>query len=303
MYTVPSQTGQRFIITGANSGTGQEAAKRIAAAGGVVVMAVRTPAKGEAAREAILRETPGADITVEQLDLADLESVRDFADRALASGLPVHALINNAGVMTPPARLLTAQGHELQWGTNFLGPFALTVRLLPLLTTTPGARVVTMTSGMAAMGKIHFEDLDWERKYQAVPAYAQSKLGNMLMGMHLATLAGSRGWDLKSVLAHPGFTNTNLQSAGAQLGSGRPTLMSRMTNGLPIIPSQEVETGTEPLLMAATSPSAANGDFYGPTGRMGLVGEAAKVPLYRSSRGVTLPASLWAVAEAQTGVR
>src|SRR5690349_12530125 len=133
MYVVPDQTGKLAVVTGANSGTGKEAAKRLAAAGAHVVMAVRTVAKGEAARAEILAAHPGAILSVSRVDLADLDSVRDFADRLTAAGTPIDLLLNNAGVMTPPTRMTTADGFELQFGSNYLGPFALTMRLLPLV--------------------------------------------------------------------------------------------------------------------------------------------------------------------------
>ena len=221
MYTVPDQSGRYVVVTGANSGTGKEAVRRLAAAGADVVMAVRTPAKGEAARTEILTDLPQAQLEVRRIDLADLGSVRDFAQALLDQGRPVDVLINNAGVMAPPHRMLTADGFELQFGSNFLGPFALTYLLLPPLLAAPAPRVVTMTSGTANWGRIHFDDLQWERALPRRPAYAQSKLANLLVGRHLAEVA-SRGWDLLSTLAHPGYTRTNLQTTGANLGRAKP---------------------------------------------------------------------------------
>src|SRR5256714_10659384 len=183
MYEVPDQTGTLAVVTGANSGTGKEATTRLAAAGARVVRAVRRIARGGAARAEILAAHPQAQLEVRRLDLADLASVQDFADRLIADGTPIDLLVNNAGVMTPPARMTTADGFELQFGSNYLGPFALTMRLLPLLLAAPAARVVTMSSGMANVGRIHFEDLQWERgRYRTVAAYAQSKLADL----HLA---------------------------------------------------------------------------------------------------------------------
>src|SRR5256885_15926545 len=167
MYEVPDQTGTLAVVTGASSGTGKEATTRLAAAGARVVMAVRTIAKGEAARAEILAAHPQAQLEVRRLDLADLASVQDFADRLIADGTPIDLLVNNAGVMTPPTRFTTADGLELQFGSNYLGPFALTMRLLPLLLAAPAPRAVTMSSGLANMGRIRFDDLQWERRYPA----------------------------------------------------------------------------------------------------------------------------------------
>src|SRR6202050_4729415 len=166
MYTVPDQAGKLIVVTGANSGTGKEATQRLAAAGAHVVMAVRTVTKGEQARDEILARHPGSRLEVRRVDLADLASVQEFAESLIADGTPVDVLINNAGVMAPPTRMTTADGFELQFGSNFLGPFALTVRLLPLVLAAPAPRVVTMSSGVASYGRIRFDDLQWERRYR-----------------------------------------------------------------------------------------------------------------------------------------
>ena len=300
MYTVPDQTGKRIVITGANSGTGKEAARRLAAAGANVIMAVRTPAKGEAARAELLAERPGAHLEVRRVDLADLASVREFADGLLADGTPIDVLINNAGVMAPPTRMTTADGFELQFGSNYLGPFALTVRLLPLVLAAPAPRVVTMSSGLASIGRIRFDDLQWDRRYRANPAYAQSKLADLMLTEHLAVIATQRGWNLLSTAAHPGFTRTNLQTAGASLGRDKPK--RTVANSIHILPSQEVGPGTEPLLYAATSPDAVNGGYYGPGGRFRLVGPTTTARLPRRARDTATAARLWAEAERLTGV-
>jgi len=210
-------------------------------------------------------------------------------------------LINNAGVMAPPTRMTTADGFELQFGTNFLGPFALTLRLLPLVLAAPAPRVVTMSSGVANFGRIGFGDLQWERRrYIAYLAYAQSKLADLMLTLHLSAIAGERGWHLLSTAAHPGFTRTNLQTAGASLGRDRPR--RAMGTSLHFLPSQGVGTGTEPLLYAATSPSAAAGGYYGPGGRFGLVGPTTTVRPPRRARDAAVAARLWAEAERLTGV-
>lgn len=301
MYTVPDQTGKRVIVTGANSGTGQEAARRLAEAGAHVIMAVRTVAKGDQARAGILARHPGASLEVRRVDLADLASVRQFSDGLLGDGTPVDLLINNAGVMAPPTRMTTADGFELQFGSNFLGPFALTLRLLPVVLAAPAPRVVTMSSGVANFGRIRFDDLEWERRYSANFAYAQSKLADLMMSLRLAAIAAERDWNLMSNAAHPGFTRTNLQTAGASLGRDKPK--RTLFNSLHILPSQEVGPGTEPLLYAATSPSAVPGGYYGPAGSFGLVGPTTFVRPPRRARDTVAAARLWAEAEHLTGVR
>src|SRR5262245_14171831 len=178
MHTVPDQAGKLAVVTGANSGTGKEVARRLAAAGASVVMAVRAPANGEQAREEILERHPGAQLEVRRVDLADLASIGVFGDSLDMDGRPVDLLINNAGVMAPPARMTTADGFELQFGSNFLGPFALTLRLLPLVLAAPAPRIVTMSSGMARVGRIRFDDLQWEKRYSPTGSYSQSKLAD-----------------------------------------------------------------------------------------------------------------------------
>jgi NAD(P)-dependent dehydrogenase (short-subunit alcohol dehydrogenase family) len=300
MYSVPDQAGKLIVVTGANSGTGKEATRRLAAAGARVVMAVRTIAKGEQARAEILAQHPGARLEVRRVDLADLASVGEFADGLIADATPIDLLINNAGVMAPPTRMTTADGFELQFGSNFLGPFALTVRLLPLALAAASPRVVTMSSGTASYGRIRFGDLQWERRYSANFSYAQSKLADLMLTRHLAAVAAERGWNLMSTAAHPGFTRTNLQTAGASLGRDKPK--RTLLNSLSILPSQQVGPGTEPLLYAATSPDAVNGGYYGPGGRFGLVGPTTTVRLPRRARDASTAGRLWTAAERLTGV-
>ncbi|UGT41942.1 SDR family oxidoreductase [Nocardia yamanashiensis] len=301
MYEVPDQTGKTIVVTGANSGTGKEAAARLAAAGATVIMAVRTPAKGERAKAEILDRHPAAKLEVRRIDLADLGSVRDFANELLAAGAPLDALVNNAGVMAPPDRHLTADGFELQFGSNFLGPFALTVQLLPALLRAERPRVATMSSGAANFGRIDFDDLQWERRYSPVRSYAQSKLADLIMSVRLAEISEERGWSLLSAAAHPGYTRTNLQTAGASLGRDKPA--RGFLGGVNFLPSQEVEQGAEPLLFATADPAAGNGGYYGPTGRFGLVGPTGPASIPRRARDRAVAARLWTEAERLTGVR
>ncbi|MET9608494.1 SDR family oxidoreductase [Streptomyces sp. NPDC006512] len=304
MYAVPDQSGKFVVVTGANSGTGKEAARRLAEAGARVVLAVRTPAKGERARAEILAGHPRARLEVRRIDLADLASVAAFADGILADGTPLDLLVNNAGVMAPPARMTTADGFELQFGSNFLGPLALTVRLLPALLAAPAPRVTTMSSGTANFGRVDFDDLQYERRrYHPMLSYAQSKLADLMMARHLAELAADRDWPLRSTAAHPGYTKTNLQTAGASLGRGKPSRLHRLVSTLDFLPKQEVGPGTEPLLYAATSPDAAAGGYYGPGGTFGLVGPSTEARITRRALDRGANARLWDRAEALTGVR
>ena len=300
MYNLPSQQGKYVVVTGANSGTGKEAARRLAGAGAHVILAVRTPEKGQAAHDEILTEFAEARLEVRQVDLADLRSVKAFADTLLAEKQPLDLLVNNAGVMAPPKRLVTVDGFELQFATNFLGPFALTIRLLPLLLATKGARVTTMSSGVASVGTIRFNDLQRARRYVPYLAYAQSKLADLLFAQRLARVANQRNWDLMSTAAHPGFTRTNLLIAGAGLGDKRPR-PTWMTSAM-FLASQGVEPGTEPLLYAATSPDALSGAYYGPSRLFGLVGPTTLARIPRSARRDDNAARLWRVAEELTGV-
>ena len=299
MYAVPDQAGKLVVITGANSGTGREAARRLAGAGAHVVMAVRTVAKGERARDEILAAEPGARLEVRRIDLADLASVAEFADGLIADGRPVDVLINNAGVMAPPTRMTTADGFELQFGSNFLGPFALTMRLLPLVLAAPAPRVVTMSSGVASYGRIRFDDLQWQRGYRPNLAYAQSKLADLMMTLHLAGLAARHGWNLMSNGAHPGFTRTNLQTAGASLGRDDAEADAVQQLHHPAVAGGRA--GTEPLLYAATDAGAVNGGYYGPSRWFGLVGPTTTVRPPRRARDAATAARLWAEAERLTG--
>ncbi|TDW71599.1 short-subunit dehydrogenase [Curtobacterium sp. PhB25] len=299
MPKLPDQTGRRIVVTGSNSGTGKEAATRLAAAGASVVLAVRTTAKGDAAAAEIRAAHPNADVEVRELDLADLASVRRFADGIVGEDRPIDVLVNNAGVMAPPQRFETVDGFELQFGTNFLGPFALTNLLLPSLLRAEAPRVATMSSLAAIPGRIRFGDLQWERGYNGWRAYGQSKLADLLLALHLHRLTVEADVPLVGTAAHPGYTRTNLQSAGRSLGRTKPVRSSN--RALPF--TQAVEQGTEPLLYAAVGPNAVGGAYYGPAGPFGLTGPTTAVSIPGSARSADLARSLWAVAEDLTGTR
>lgn len=302
MYIVPDQSGKLAVVTGANSGTGKETTRRLAGAGARVVMAVRTLAKGEQARAEILAQHPHAQLEVRRIDLADLVSVQEFADGLLADGAPLDLLVNNAGVMAPPTRMTTAEGFELQMGSNFLGPFALTIRLLPLVLAAEAPRVATMSSLAANYGRIRFQDLQWQRRYSPTFSYAQSKLADLMFTQHLAAVAARRSWNLMSTGAHPGYTRTNLQITGPNLGRDKPTRLYALLTATGLVPSQGVEQGAEPLLYAATSPEAIAGGYYGPSERFGLVGPTITARPPRRALDPATNTRLWAEAERLTGV-
>ena len=286
-YTVPDQTGRRAIVTGANSGIGREIARRLAGAGAEVTIAVRSADKGDEARAAILGEFPAATVRVAELDLADLASVERFADGELESGRPLDLLIDNAGVMAVPDRHTTRDGFELQMGTNYLGHFALTGRLLPLLRRAPAARVVTMSSLAAWMGRIIFDDLQFERSYNRWRAYGQSKLADLIFARQLQRRSEINGWGVTAIAAHPGLTQSNLTSSGPNLGRASSSGGFNLTELAYRIPgvAQTPVNGAEPALYAATSPDAWGGAYYGPGNLLELTGppKPARVPARRGT--------------------
>ncbi len=274
MYEVPPQGGRRAVVTGASGGLGLEVARRLAGAGAEVVLAVRSLERGARAADLIRADHPDARLEVRLVDLADLASVRAFAEELLEAGRPVHLLANNAGVMRPRRRTETVDGLELQFATNVAGHYALTALLAPRLTAAGGARIAWMTSSAAHVGRIDFDDLQAARRYRPFRAYAQSKLADLVLARWMAERAGARGLDLVSAAAHPGYVRTNLFSNGASVGRARPRrslLESRW------LPHQEVDWGAEPMLVALTRPEVANGAYYGPGGPGGLVGPATLV--------------------------
>lgn len=294
-YDVPNQSGKLVIVTGANSGTGKEAARKLAGAGASVVMAVRTIAKGEQAKQEILAAHPRADVQVRLLDLADQASVKEFADQIIADGRPLDLLLNNAGVMMLPERHETPDGFEMQLGTNFFGPHALTMRLLPALLEAAAPRVVTMSSGNQS--PIDFDDLNWNRSYSPVGAYGRSKLADLLLSRQLARIATKNNWNLLSLGAHPGNASTNIFENGAQLGGRQPLLLRvawRLT------PQHSAEAGADPMLYAATASDVTQAGYYGP--RFTLVGRPTKASVSKAGQDEQVAARLWAEAERLTGV-
>jgi NAD(P)-dependent dehydrogenase (short-subunit alcohol dehydrogenase family) len=286
------------VVTGANSGIGLETARRLASTGYRVVMAVRSPSRG--------REAAGSltgDVRVARLDLASLSSVADFAAGLAADGRPVDLLITNAGVMAVPARHTTADGFELQFGTNYLGHFALTARLLPLLVAARAPRVVSLSSGTHWFGRIDLDDLQSERSYSPSRAYAQSKLAMLMFAGELQRRSDAAGWGLLSNAAHPGASHTNLQTAGPTLGTDRTggDVLTRLSMRIPGM-WQDAASGAQSTLYAASSPDAAPDGYYGPQRFFGMSGPAGPARRSRRARDHAVAARLWDASVALTGV-
>jgi NAD(P)-dependent dehydrogenase (short-subunit alcohol dehydrogenase family) len=287
---VPGQQDRLAVVTGANTGLGFEIAQSLAARGASVVLAVRNVEKGKRAAARIVGGVPGASVTVTELDLSSLESVRAAAAE-LRSGYPkIDLLICNAGVMYPP-KLTTADGFELQFGTNHLGHFALTGLLLERMLPVPGSRVVTVSSvGHRVRARINFGDLQWERSYSRVRAYGQSKLANLMFTYELQRRLSSAASPTIAVAAHPGFAATELMRHSPAAAAVAPLF------------SQNAAMGALPVLRAATDPGVAGGQYYGPGGFLGLRGYPELVASSRRSRDVIVQRRLWAVSEELTGV-
>jgi NAD(P)-dependent dehydrogenase (short-subunit alcohol dehydrogenase family) len=292
--------GERVaIVTGANSGLGWQTTLELARHGAAVTMACRDEARGREALDRVRAEVPTGDVTCRLVDLADLGSVRAFADEVTAAQAGIDVLVNNAGVMAVPYRR-TADGFESQLATNHLGHFALTGRLLPALLARPAARVVTVSSTVAVVGRIDFDDLQSTRHYFRWQAYAQSKLANQLFAYELARRAEAAGTSLVSVAAHPGYAATNLQTAGPAM-SGHRVRAEFMKIGNRLFAQSDAD-GARPLLYAATAPGVTGGEYFGPDGFFGQHGFPRRVTPPRQARREDTARRLWAVSEELTGV-
>jgi NAD(P)-dependent dehydrogenase (short-subunit alcohol dehydrogenase family) len=293
---IPDQHGRVAAVTGANSGIGLVTARELAREGARVVLAARDTAKGDAAAREIEGAVPGAEVEVRTLDLASLASVRTFAERFRAEHDGLDMLINNAGLMAPPRRQ-TADGFELQLGTNHLGHFALTGLLIGRLEGRDDARVVTLSSGAHRMGRIDFDDLQGERRYMRWRAYGQSKLANLMFALELDRRLRAAGSTVSSLAAHPGYAATNLQSAA-------PPLLDRlvMIVGNRVI-AQSADMGALPTLYAATFPGLPGGTYVGPDGLAEQRGHPKAVSPSRAARDESVARRLWEVSEQLTGVR
>ena len=293
---IPSLQGRTVIVTGANSGIGYHAALALGRSGAHTILACRDANRGEAALARMRAEAPTADFELRLLDMASLDSIRAFASAAPDR---VDLLLNNAGVMAPPRRE-TADGFELQFGTNHLGPFALTGLLLGSLALADAPRVVSMSSNMHTMGGLDFDDLQGERKYRRWFAYGHSKLANLLFAFELQRRATAAGSNLLSLAAHPGYAATELHSKGAQIGGA--TLQEKIM-GLGVkLGAQSSADGALPMLYAATAPGVPGGAYVGPSKRMETVGPPKLTKGSRQSRDEAAARRLWEVSEQLTNV-
>ncbi|NKY36337.1 SDR family NAD(P)-dependent oxidoreductase [Nocardia speluncae] len=286
---IPDQHGRVAIVTGANTGLGFETARILAARGAAVVLAVRNLEKG---RQAASRMT--GEVTVQPLDLTSLESIRSAAADLRAAHPRIDLLINNAGVMYTP-RQTTADGFELQFGTNHLGHFALTGLLLDRLLPVPGSRVVTVSStGHRIRAAIHFDDLQWEHSYSRMAAYGQAKLANLMFTYELQRRLTTHGTTV-AVAAHPGVSNT-------ELVRNTPTALRLPVTWLAPLLTQTAEMGALPTLRAATDPAVAGGQYYGPGGRGEIRGYPKPVASSPDSHDRAVQQRLWTISEELTGV-
>jgi NAD(P)-dependent dehydrogenase (short-subunit alcohol dehydrogenase family) len=299
---VPDLSGRRVVLTGGSDGIGLVLARRLAAAGADLVLPVRDRGKGEAAAAGIRARVPRAAVTLHELDLASLGSVAAFAAALLTEGRPIDVLVNNAGVMTPPERRTTADGYELQLGTNHLGHAALVAHLMPLLRA-GRARVTSQVSVAANRNAINWDDLQWERSYDAFGAYSQSKIAVGLFGLELDRRSRVHGWGITSTLSHPGVAPTNLLAARPEIGrpgESREIRLIRRLSALGIAGTPE--TAALPALLAATSSDVSGGRFYGPRRFGHMSGPPAEQRPYRRLRSLDDAQRIWRLSEELTGV-
>jgi NAD(P)-dependent dehydrogenase (short-subunit alcohol dehydrogenase family) len=292
---IPSQQGRTAVITGANTGLGLQTAKVLAAKGASVVLAVRNADKGKAAADQITTATPGADVTVHRLDLTSLDAIRESTDALRKRLNSIDLLINNAGVMYTPKQQ-TADGFELQFGTNHLGHFAFTGLLLDLLLPVPDSRVITVSSvGHRIRAKIHFDDLQWDRSYSRVAAYGQSKLSNLLFTYELQRRLSGKGKTIATA-AHPGISDT-------ELVRNMPAVLRGLFGVVAPLITQSAEAGAQPTLRAATDPNVLGGQYYGPSGLGEGRGAPVLVKSSEQSHDAEIQRRLWTVSEELTGVK
>nr|WP_062341689.1 oxidoreductase [Herbidospora sakaeratensis] len=280
---IGDQKGRTFVVTGATSGLGLVTARELAARGGRVLLAVRDAVRGEDVAAALRRAHPGADVAVRRVDLLDLASIRRAA--AEIGSEPVDVLVNNAGI-SMVGHSVTALGAERHFAANHLGHFALTELLTPALRRSPAPRVVTVTSYLHEKAELDLDDVAWTRKYSPLAAYSASKLANAVFAVELARREEAAASPITSVLAHPGYSNTPMQSKG----SGLMGVVMRVTGRLF---AQSPEMGALPQLFAATEPGLAPGSYVGPDGRGGRSGHPVVVPLSAAARDPELGRRLW----------
>ena len=300
LRTLPDPRGRTAVVTGGNSGIGLEASRALAQAGARVVLACRDLGKAKTAADSIRLAAPASEVEVLPLDLADLGSVRAFSRAFRARHARLDLLVNNAGVMAIPQRV-TADGFEMQIGTNHLGHFALTGLLLERLLATPDARVVNVSSGAHRLGRIRFDDLHGERCYRRWAAYGQSKLANLLFCFELQRRLSARRLTQISVACHPGYAATDLQFVSARMGGSRLfAFASRI--GTRVL-AQSAAEGALPTIYAALAEDVSGGDYIGPAGRGGIRGAPTKVDCSARARSESDALRLWELSESLTGVR
>ncbi|HSJ43747.1 MAG TPA: oxidoreductase [Euzebyales bacterium] len=297
---IPTLDERRILISGANSGIGFEAARLLAARGAAVTLACRDGQRGRDALVRLRAATPDADVDLLRLDLADLASIREAAERWSDGHDRLDVLVNNAGVMAPPLRR-TVDGFELQFGVNHLGHFALTGLLLDAFRG-DASRVVTVASGAHRTGTMAFDDLNWtHRRYRPWPAYGQSKLANLLFTFELQRRSAAAGLPVDGIAAHPGLAATGLQGRGPRMRGN--ALGAQLTELASRVLAQDAARGALPTVVAAASRDARGGDYWGPAGRFEMRGRPARVPVDPAATDLRAAAMLWDRSEELTGVR
>lgn len=289
---IPQRKDGLALITGSTEGIGYEDALALSSAGWNVIVMGRNSQKGAATIAKILEINPKAKVSFEKIDLADLFSIRSFASRMIERGDAIDLLINNAGVMTPPDRLETADGFELQFGTNHIGHFALTAQLLPLLRKAQDARVVTVSSIANRDGQINFDDLQSTTSYVPGKAYSQAKIANLMFALELQRQSEKHGWGITSIAAHPGVSRTNLLITGA----GKWSIPGIMRRFFPFL-FQPQSQGALPTLFAATSPEAQGGLYYGPNQMSETRGFPSLAKIPEQANDLEVAQRLWEVSQ------
>jgi NAD(P)-dependent dehydrogenase (short-subunit alcohol dehydrogenase family) len=295
---IPPLNGRTAVITGATGGLGYETALALAGVGAKVLLTGRNDAKGRDAIQRIRGQFPNANVAYETLDLANLASVTEFARRFAAAHASLDLLINNAGVMALPERQATADGFEMQFATNYLGHYALTIHLLPWLRRGSQPRVVNLSSLTHRRGAINFDDLQGTWPYSPGKAYSQSKLAMLMFALELQRRSDVAGWGLMSNAAHPGYARTDLMANGP----GAKGLTWQLNKLLQPLLSHSAADGALPTLFAATSPQAKPAGYYGPNGFYELKGPPAPAKIMRQAKDLAVAARLWDVSAALTGV-
>jgi len=296
---IPDQKGRTVLITGANSGLGLRSSEALARAGAQVLLACRDLEKAAAALETVEASATAAAPSVIALDLADLSSIETAAEAIAGRVDHIDVLMNNAGVMAIPLRR-TADDFEMQFGTNHLGHFALTGRLLPLLLAADKPRVVSTSSQAHRIGKMRWDDLHWRNRYSKWMAYGQSKLANLLFSFELDRRAKKDGGALLAAAAHPGYASTHLQAAGPEM-AGSPLMERAMDLGNRIVAQSDAD-GALPQLYVATMPNVTGGEYYGPDGPFEMRGSPKKVGCTSAARDASAARRLWEISEKETGV-